>query len=135
MLRVKRDVFDPKFTLGTLSVDGELFGYTVEDTDRKLELGGTKVPKETAIPRGTYFVKLSFSQRFQRVMPEVLNVPNFIGIRFHGGNTAANTEGCILLGSTRTPTGVANCAAVNERLIRLINAMLQTNQHVLLEVT
>lgn len=34
-------------------------------------------------------------------MPHILDIPNRSGILIHWGNTAENTEGCILLGTTR----------------------------------
>ena len=64
-----RDVFEKDYTLGRLSVDGRPLGYTCEDTDRKLEEGGEKVPGRTAIPRGRYRIRLSMSERFGRIMP------------------------------------------------------------------
>ena len=53
---------------------------------------------ETAIPSGTYTVTLSYSNRFKKTMPEILNVPNFSGIRIHCGNSSKDTEGCLLVG-------------------------------------
>ena len=65
-----------------------------------------KIPGETAIPAGRYAVRLSLSQRFQKVLPEVLAVPGFTGIRVHGGNGALDTQGCVLVGRKRTTNGV-----------------------------
>jgi hypothetical protein len=143
-LTLKRDVFSDKFTLGTLSVNGKHLGFTCEDTDRHIEDDkdgdgnpidkGEKIYGQTAIPKGTYPVTLSFSHRFQKIMPEVLNVPNFSGVRIHGGNRADNTLGCPLLGSTRLGDGVANCAGVNKRLIELIQLAEDHGEEVTLEV-
>lgn len=96
-LTLTRDVFDPEFTLGVLTVDGKDFGYTVEDTIREVKVHG-----KTAIPEGRYRVDWTLSQRFGRYMPLLLNVPGFRGIRIHPGNSAADTEGCILPGLRRT---------------------------------
>jgi hypothetical protein len=119
-LVLNRDVIGDTFTLGSLTVDDQRIGFTCEDKDRHLENGGEKVYGETAIPRGRYKVIISFSQRFKKPMPEILNVPGFEGIRIHGGNTDADTLGCILLGAQRTSNGVANCAAVNNSLISML---------------
>ena len=110
-LEIIRDIFDPDFTLGELSVDGKHFGYTCEDCDRYIEVHGesAKVQDQTAIPRGRYKVEVSFSNRFQRELPIFLAVPFFTGIRIHGGNTAANSSGCVLLGRVREIEGVSNC--------------------------
>ena len=116
-----RDIFEADYTLGRLSVDGRPLGYTCEDTDRKLEDGlDQKIKGRTAIPRGRYRIRLSMSNRFGRIMPEIMNVPGFTGIRVHGGNTHQDTEGCPLLGRARTAEGVSQCAQVNAELVALL---------------
>jgi hypothetical protein len=107
---------------GQLYVDGVLLGQTLEDTDRHLEDGGEKVYGETAIPRGRYKVVLSYSNRFKRIMPEVLGVRTHTGVRIHGGNDEVDTLGCPLLGRVRTPTGIRDCKIPNDRLIDLLAA-------------
>lgn len=131
---IKRNVFASKYTLGTFLVDGKPFGFTCEDTDRKLEAGGEKVAGETAIPRGRYPVIMSYSQRFKKPMPEVLDVTGFTGIRIHGGNTKEDTHGCPLLGSMRTQDGVANCRSINDRLITLLEVAEELGNDVWLTV-
>jgi hypothetical protein len=85
-------------TLGDLYMDGIWFCHTLEDQDRQLEAGGLKIEHKTAIPLGTYAVVIDFSTRFQKLMPHVVNVPQFGGIRIHAGNTIFDTDGCILVG-------------------------------------
>lgn len=117
---LQREVFSPKFTLGRLTVDGKHFAYTCEDCDRELEAGGVKIPKQTAIPRGYYRLTATFSQRFQKLMPLIVGVLQFEGIRIHGGNTSDDTEGCPLIGRVRTMTGVVNCAERVATLTKMI---------------
>jgi hypothetical protein len=74
--------------------------WTLEDVVREAPgqpVEAWKIPGETAIPRGTYAVRVTRSSRFKADLPILLNVPGFEGIRIHGGNTAADTEGCILV--------------------------------------
>ena len=86
ILELIRDEETPTRMFGKLFIDGRYFGETLEDTDREIEKGGVKVYGESAIPRGRYPVIVSMSRRFGREMPEVLDVPQFSGIRIHGGN-------------------------------------------------
>jgi hypothetical protein len=86
------------FTIGTLSIDGDFQCWTLED---ELRPPGVKVPAQTCIPPGRYRVNLTFSNRFQRMLPLLVDVPDFAGIRIHPGNTSADTEGCILVGLDR----------------------------------
>lgn len=99
-IKLIRESFGDTFTEGKLLIDNVFECYTVEDTDRKMEEDLTrKVNGKTAIPKGEYEVVLSMSNRFQKILPEVLNVPGFAGIRIHSGNSSVDTEGCIILGS------------------------------------
>lgn len=90
-----RRYFYEDYTGGDLYLDGRFFCNTLEDMVRT---EGPKVPGQTAIPSGHYHVALSVSRRFGKLMPEILDVPGFAGIRIHAGNTAAGTAGCILVG-------------------------------------
>jgi hypothetical protein len=96
-----RDTFTDKSTISPLFVDGEQFCYILEDADRHLEeYPEAKVYGQTAVPRGTYKIILDFSSRFQRILPRLLDVPGFEGVRIHPGNTGKDTEGCLLPGFT-----------------------------------
>jgi len=110
------------FTLGKLYLDNVYFCETCEDEDRHLETGSQeKVYGRTAIPRGRYRIVTSYSHKFNKVLPEVLDVPEFSGIRIHGGNRAEDSLGCILVGRVRTSTGVAQCADSVRRIIEAID--------------
>jgi len=84
-------------TIGELTVDGLFQCYTLEDIEREV-----KIKSETAIPKGTYKVIINHSNRFKRLLPLLIDVPGFEGIRIHSGNSNHDTEGCILVGETRS---------------------------------
>ena len=96
LIEVKRFEFKDTYTIGKMYVDGVYECYTLEDVVRK----GAKVYGQTAIPTGTYNLIINHSNRFNRDLPLLENVPNFTGVRIHAGNTSAHTEGCILVGTT-----------------------------------
>ena len=84
-------------TIGELYVDGVFECYTLEDVEREV-----KIKSETAIPKGTYKIIVTMSNRFKRLLPLLINVPDFQGVRIHSGNTNHDTEGCILVGQIRS---------------------------------
>ena len=96
-IEIKRLHKTENSTIGELSIDGVWECYTLEDIERPV-----KIKAETAIAKGTYKVIINQSNRFKRLMPLLLNVPNFEGVRIHAGNTNHDTEGCILVGRTRS---------------------------------
>lgn len=104
-------------TIGELLIDGIFECYTLEDIERPV-----KIKSETAIPKGTYKVIINQSNRFKRLMPLVLNVPNFEGIRIHSGNTNHDTEGCILVGRTRSANYIGQSRKAYEKLFKKMQA-------------
>jgi len=117
-LELIRDIFTDTFTLGKLNVNGEFFAYTVEDKVRKPN--EVKVFGETAIPYGTYKIAMTMSNRFKVVMPLLLNVDGFEGVRIHSGNTSADTEGCLIIGNIRTDNGVADSRTACAKLYDML---------------
>ena len=97
-IEVKRDVRNEKFTLGKMYIDGEFFCYTLEDPVRQ---AGVKIYGDTAIPAGKYEVTITYSNHFKKLLPLINEVPGFEGVRIHGGNSADDTNGCILIAKNR----------------------------------
>jgi hypothetical protein len=97
---LKRTYTDKDRTLGLLFVDTVVECFTVEDTVRAK---GVKVYAKTAISAGRYEVVITFSNRFKKLMPLLLKVPNFEGVRIHAGNTELDTEGCLIVGQELLP--------------------------------
>lgn len=95
-LKLNRIFLGSSATIGELLVNDKHLCDTLEDRVRP---EGEKVYGKTAIPEGTYEVKLTHSPRFKKILPEILNVPNFSSIRIHTGNSSKDTEGCIIVGT------------------------------------
>lgn len=121
-----------KYTIGNLYINDKFFCNTLEDPVRKLpkECPYTskgeicqceeKINGQTAIPTGKYKVVLSYSNRFNKVLPELLNVPHFKGIRIHSGNTEEDTEGCILVGENSVKGQVINSRIIYTKLSKIL---------------
>jgi Family of unknown function (DUF5675) len=124
-----REIFTHESTIGVLSVDGKFECYTLEDRVRPV-----KVAKKTAIPMGTYKVIVDYSNRFRRDMPHVLDVPNFKGIRIHSGNTAADTEGCILVGQIKGKNYIGGSRLAYKPLFKKINDAFQQKEEITIEI-
>lgn len=113
-LTLKRIALRPTYTIGKLYIDDVYFCDTIEDTVRdlnkngKFDNGEKKVHSKTAIPYGIYEIKWTYSPRFKKYTPQLMNVPSFEGIRIHAGNTSADTEGCLILGKNKQVGKVIN---------------------------
>ena len=107
-LTLERIAHKDKYTIGKLYIDGAYFCETLEDCDRGLddrmsleEIKAKKVYGETAIPTGIYKVILNYSPKYKKVMPLLLKVKGYEGIRIHSGNKPEDTLGCILVGKNK----------------------------------
>lgn len=132
-IEIKRNEFAENFTGGELFIDGKKFCDTIEDTDRMPRgvclprtdaeriIKEVKVAGKTCIPSGHYKLKISFSPRFQKELPEIMDVPGFTGIRIHSGNTAEDSEGCILIGKKTSPGFVSDSRKTMTELMSKID--------------
>ena len=131
-IQLIRESFTSKSTEGKLFCNGEFVCYTLEDKDRFLEEGiNEKVYGETAIPRGTYEVVLSRSNRFKKILPEVLEVPGYTGVRIHSGNKPEDSEGCILVGLKNTKVDDDWVGSSKLALEKLMNALEKDNSGII----
>lgn len=113
--------------IGEMFIDGEYFCDTLED---KLRL--TKVAGKTGIPRGTYRVLITYSPRFNRMLPLLVNVPGFEGVRIHSGNSSKDTEGCILVGKwdEKTPDWISNSKATFDKLFAKLEDAVKNKEEI-----
>ena len=126
-LILKRIALRSEYTIGKLYVDGEYVADTIEDTVRDLDKDGkfangeVKIPGKTAIPYGRYeitmkvkspkysnFSKYSWAKKYDGYLPRLLNVPHFDGVLMHVGNSALDSEGCIIVGENKVVGKVIN---------------------------
>lgn len=129
-LRLDRDWPLLDRTIGRLYVEDTFFAFTCEDRIRH----GPKVKGQTAIPAGTYSVVITYSPKFQRDLPLVKDVPGFEGIRFHPGNTEADTEGCILVGWTKDSGGVYDSRKAFDALFMRLSVAFKKNDPITLTI-
>lgn len=130
LLKVERKWLSDKATIGLLTIDDANECFTLEDVVRS----GPKVYGETAIPAGTYNVVITPSKRFGRDLPLVESVPNFEGVRIHPGNTAADTDGCLLVGTSKGADVVFESRKAFDALFTKIKAALDRGEKVTLEI-
>lgn len=132
----------PTYTIGDLFIDGVFFCNTIEDVVRQLPAVCPNTPKgrnctcpqkkyaETAIPAGTYKVTIEYSPRFKRRLPCLHDVPHFIGILIHSGNTAEDSAGCIIVGFNTVKGKVTNSRATSDKL----NAILAKEKDITIRI-
>ena len=115
-LILKRIAKKKTYTIGRLGIlpaasvdanvnvdEGTYFCDTLEPPVRevKTKSRGGITQKPFAIPEGRYPVVITYSPKFRKWLPLLLNVPQFSGIRIHAGNTPKDTQGCILVGENK----------------------------------
>ena len=120
-IKVVRKNYTDKSTIADLSIDGVHYCFVLEDKVRGTN--ESKVFGKTAIPAGKYRVVISFSNRFQRYLPEVLEVPGFQGIRIHEGNTEADSLGCLILGNKKAVDSVFESKKATTSFIAKLKAV------------
>lgn len=131
LIKVRRKWLTSESTIGEMFFDNstEIICYTLEDRLREV-----KIPSETCIPAGKYEVVFSYSNRFHKFLPLLLNVPGFVGVRIHAGNTAKDTDGCILLGFSKAENIVTNSRAAYSFFFAQIQGAMQ-NGKVYIDIT
>jgi len=111
-LTLNRKIETKNSTIGELFVNDKFQCYTLEDIERPVKVWG-----KTAIPKGRYEVVITYSAKFKKYLPLLLNVLDYKGIRIHAGNTAIDTDGCILVGRIKqTDKILESVKAINELL-------------------
>lgn len=91
MIEIRRIETKHDATVGVLTVDGEIMGYTLE-----LPWRGNQ-RNVSCIPAGEYVCRRVDSPRYGSTY-EVCDVPGRSHILVHLGNTVNDTQGCILVG-------------------------------------
>ena len=125
---ITRNWKKPDYTIGRIFVNNAFFCNSMEDTDRGLrqgmpleEIKRLKVYGKTAIPTGTYTILMTYSPKYKKKMPQVMNIPGFEGIRIHPGNTPEDTLGCILPGDNKVKGKVVDST---KRFNQFVNMLL-----------
>lgn len=124
------------YTIGNLSINGNYFCNTLEDKVRILNSFEDKVYGETAIPMGRYKVVLSYSNHFKRILPEILNVEFFKGIRIHEGNQKEDTNGCILVGECKNVNEgyIYNSKNVMKKLMTILQDAVNKKEEIFINI-
>lgn len=132
-LELKRRFKRPKYTIGSLFINGVYECDTIEDVDRGLtdsmsvdEIKAKKIYGRTAIPTGTYKIDMNtVSPKFKDrswakfcggKLPRLIDVKGYEGVLIHVGNKAEDTLGCILVGYNKIKGQVINSTATFQEL-------------------
>lgn len=142
---LKRIAFKPTYTIGRLSESGAYFCDTLEDPVRDLkdlngdgdfdDAGEGKIYGKTAIPEGTYEIVMTFSPKFNKIMPLLVNVPGYSGIRMHSGRKPEHTEGCILTGKNKIVGELVDSPLWTSMLYETLQKYIDSGYHVYITIT
>jgi hypothetical protein len=132
-LLLQRGKSNDECTIGELFVEGQHQCWTLEDVVRErpgIPVSEWKIPKQTAIPSGTYQVKLTYSPKYQRVMPLIDGVEGFTGIRIHSGNVDKDTEGCILVGRQKQEKSISESRLAFQALFQKLEQAVRSGEKI-----
>ena len=135
-LLLQRNMFGSQSTIGILSINDIQECVTLEDVDRQLEdYPKRKVKNKTAIPRGTYKIVSHFSNHFKRIVPMLVDVPNFTYVYIHWGNDDEDTDGCILVGTkVENIDFISQSVLAFNKLFDIINQAWENEEEVTIEI-
>ena len=135
-IRVRRIALKDKYTIGKLYINDTYFCDVLEDKVRDLNKNGmfdngeVKIANHTAIPYGTYeitmdvrstkfsdFEKYPWAKEYDGYLPRLTNVPLFVGVLLHVGNSDVDSSGCLLVGENKFVGKVINSTITFRRLM------------------
>jgi hypothetical protein len=140
-LQLKREIFTDISTIGSLTIDGKFECYILEDKDRGInntltleQILRVKVYGKTAIPYGRYEIDWTMSARFKVMMPILLNVVGYSGIRIHKGNTEIDSLGCLLCGTRKKNNMVTESTLATRNLYAKIESAKKQGQRIFITI-
>ena len=139
-LKLKRRYFCDKYTIGSLYLNDKYFCDTLEDPNRdinkngKFDNGEIKIKGNTCIPFGKYKIIVNLSPKFKRELPRLLDVPSFEGVLIHRGNTAKDTEGCILVGENKVKGMVINSTIYEQKIVNILKEIQSRGEQITIEI-
>jgi len=137
------------YTIGRFFINGERICETIEDKDRGLtqdmkeeDIRRRKVYGQTAIPTGRYVVGFTYSPKFSQCsyaqgggkIPLIYGVKGFNSIRMHSGNSAKDSEGCVILGENKAVGMVLNSAKTCEKVFARMYESYLRNEPIFLTI-
>jgi hypothetical protein len=129
-INLRRFLFESETSIGMLHVNDIFECFTLEDLPRTVKIKG-----ETCIPLGVYRVIVQNSPKFGRLMPYLVDVPNFTGIMIHSGNDKEDTHGCILVGQKiASPERIENSKIAFDALFVKIQKAFESNEDIFISV-
>jgi hypothetical protein len=104
-----------------------------------------KLAHITAIPTGRYQITMNvISPRFSKSsfykqygggrVPKLLNVPVFEGVLIHCGNTAKDTDGCILVGKNTKVGMVLDSKITYSNLYPILEAASRRKEKIFIKI-
>lgn len=140
-----REYLKSEYTIGHLYLDGEKLCDILEDPVRDHNKDGDlndpgegKIYGDTAIPYKMYKVILTYSPKFRRYLPLLVNVPHFEGIRIHGTKskvaTNKNTHGCLIPGENKVRGGVIKSLEYEQKITEIIRAQIKEGNEVFINI-